>query len=161
MQACVFVDVVLSLTLSSDLLFVAGIPTRNIIRVTYTQNNVCAVKGSTVSLHCDVKPPAQEVIWVLGSRAADLQADQRFLNRVRLYNDFETRIMKISDVRESDSAEYRCRVATQPTRVNLTGSPGVSLSVTGDAAVKLCHYDYVNCKGKLPVVCFRILFFFL
>lgn len=118
----------------SDLLSVAGNDARNDIRVTYTQNNVCAVKGSTASLRCDVKPQAQKVIWVVGSRSVDLKADQQYSNRVRYYEDFERRRIKIGDVRESDSAEYQCRVKTQPPDVNLTGSPGVSLSVTGDPA---------------------------
>lgn len=120
-----------------DLLSVAGNHARNDIRVTYTQNNVCAIKGSTASLHCDVKPQAQKVMWVVASRSVGLRADQQYSSRVRYSDDSERRMIKIQDVRESDSAKYQCRVTTQPPGVNLTGSPGVSLSVTGDATLFL------------------------
>lgn len=82
------------------------------------------------------------MIWVVGSGAADLRAEWKYSGRVTYYYDdysFSRRriTVEISDLRESDSAEYKCRVTTQQPDVEWTGSPGVSLSVTGDAAFLL------------------------
>lgn len=119
----------------------------NDFRVTYSQTYICAVKGSTVSLYCDVEPQGQEAIWVLGSRSVDLKADLQYLGRVKNYSNDNWRryTVEISDLRESDSAEYKCKVTTKPPNVESSGSRGVSLSVTGDAASLLL-------TGKIQII---------
>lgn len=107
----------------------------NDIRVTYYTLKVCAIKGSTASLYCRVKPEGHKVIWVVGSQSVDLKADLRFSDRVKYSYDFKWKryALEISNVRESDSAEYQCKVTTP--HMESTGSPGVSLAVTGN----MCH----------------------
>lgn len=131
----------LSLTVFSDLLSVAVLHARNDLTVTYSQSAVCAVKGSTVYLHCYAQPP-QDMIWVVGYGSVDLKADRKYSGRVQYYYKFyyytgRRTTVKISDLRESDSAEYKCRVSPQQPGVESTGSPGVSLLVTGDVAFLL------------------------
>lgn len=115
------------------------------LRVTNYPSKICGVKGSIVSLHCSVDSKGQEVIWVVGSEAVDLRADWKYSGRVTYsYQDYNSQNRRrssvvISDLRESDSAEYKCRVTTQQPDVDWTGSPGVSFSVTGDAAFLLLN----------------------
>lgn len=116
----------------SNLLSVAVMHAGNDISVTYYTLKACAIKGSTASLFCRVKPAGHKVIWVVGSQSVDLKEDLRYSGRVKYSYDYKwmTYLVEISNVRESDSAEYQCKVTTPD--VKSTGSPGISLAVTGD-----------------------------
>lgn len=137
----------MSLTVFSDFLYVAVMDAGNNFRVTYSPNFICAFKGSTVLLHCNDnslrthadEPRGEEVMWDVRSSAVDLKKDLQYSGRVKYYNDDNLRrySVEISDVRESDSAEYKCRIKRNPPDVESTGLPGVTLTVTGDAAFLL------------------------
>ncbi|XP_075905072.1 B-cell receptor CD22-like [Nelusetta ayraudi] len=105
----------------------------NDFRVTYSPTYACAVKGSRVLLFCrynSSRLQGQNVIWVVGSGSGDLKADLQYSGRVKYTYNQTGCLLEISDLRESDSAEYKCRVTTNPPDVQWTGSPGVILSVT-------------------------------
>ncbi|XP_010767345.1 B-cell receptor CD22-like [Notothenia coriiceps] len=62
----------------------------------------------------------------------DLSSDSDYAGRVRyIYNNNKDCTLRISDLRESDSAEYKFRIESMQEALKYTGSPGVTLSVTG------------------------------
>lgn len=113
----------------------------NGLSATYSPSRVCGPKGSTVFLHCSYDytekqdgraTQVQETFWVVGDGAVDLRRDGRYSGRVE-YDCYDRRCtLKISDLRESDSAVYRFRFTTNQPNGEYTGSSGVALSVTGN-----------------------------
>ncbi|XP_070847600.1 cell adhesion molecule CEACAM5-like [Chaetodon trifascialis] len=96
--------------------------------VTYTSAQICALKGSTVHIPCSYTYPTrineqdtkvEKEIWFKGDERTDLPH--------RGDNDCT---LTITDLRESDSAEYKFRFITNQPKGRYTGSPGVTLSVT-------------------------------
>ncbi len=59
----------------------------------------------------------------------DLRTDLEYVGRVRYYCDKRTCTLRITDLRESDSSEYKFTFKNKGRRVTL---PGVTLSVTGN-----------------------------
>uniref|UniRef100_A0AAQ4QWP0 Ig-like domain-containing protein n=1 Tax=Gasterosteus aculeatus aculeatus TaxID=481459 RepID=A0AAQ4QWP0_GASAC len=80
-------------------------------RVNYPQTDVCALKGSTVYISCDITYPP-------GIDPSDIK-DRFWFTKEK------------DDLRESDSAEYKFTLMTNKPGEKYTGSPGVTLSVTG------------------------------
>ncbi|XP_054460652.1 B-cell receptor CD22-like isoform X2 [Anoplopoma fimbria] len=111
-------------------------------RVTYTSSKVCALKGSTVEIHCSytypyqisgVKTQVEETFWftkVSNDVFVDLRTDPEYSGRVQYdcRNNYCT--LTITNVRESDSAEYKFMFSTNQPKGKYVGEPGVSLSVT-------------------------------
>ncbi|XP_078022887.1 sialoadhesin-like [Epinephelus lanceolatus] len=112
--------------------------------VTYTSTKICAVKGSTVEIHCRYTYPSriygrqitvEKTFWftkMYQYRPLDLTTDPQYSGRVQ-YDCDKIRnncTLRITDLRESDSAEYKFRFTTNQL-TGYTGSPGVTLSVTG------------------------------
>ncbi|XP_078022591.1 sialoadhesin-like isoform X1 [Epinephelus lanceolatus] len=112
--------------------------------VTYSPTKICAVKGSTVEIHCSYTYPSriygphatvEKTFWfaeVNGRDRVDLTTDPQYSGRVQ-YDCDKIRnycTLRITDLRESDSAEYKFMFITNHPNV-YTGSPGVTLSVTG------------------------------
>uniref|UniRef100_A0AAQ4P750 Ig-like domain-containing protein n=1 Tax=Gasterosteus aculeatus aculeatus TaxID=481459 RepID=A0AAQ4P750_GASAC len=79
--------------------------------VNYDQTDVCAAKGSIVFIICDYTHPP-------GIDPSDIK-DRFWFTKEK------------DDVRESDSAEYKFTFMTNKPGEKYTGSPGVTLSVTG------------------------------
>uniref|UniRef100_A0AAQ4QXK7 Ig-like domain-containing protein n=1 Tax=Gasterosteus aculeatus aculeatus TaxID=481459 RepID=A0AAQ4QXK7_GASAC len=112
-------------------------------RVNYRQTDVCAAKGSKVELSCDyTHPPGKypsdikDRFWFTKEKdgePADLRTDSEYSGRVRYecYSYIKSCYMIITDVRESDSAEYKFTFRTNKPGEKYTGSPGVTLNVTG------------------------------
>uniref|UniRef100_A0AAQ4QCQ8 Ig-like domain-containing protein n=1 Tax=Gasterosteus aculeatus aculeatus TaxID=481459 RepID=A0AAQ4QCQ8_GASAC len=108
-------------------------------RVKYCQTDVCAAKGSTVEISCDITyPPGKypsdikDRFWFTKEKdgePVDLRTDSEYSGRVT-YGYYKS-TLTITDVRESDSAEYKFRFMTNEPGEKYTGSPGVTLSVTG------------------------------
>uniref|UniRef100_A0AAQ4PD34 Ig-like domain-containing protein n=1 Tax=Gasterosteus aculeatus aculeatus TaxID=481459 RepID=A0AAQ4PD34_GASAC len=110
-------------------------------RVNYDQTDVCAAKGSEVEISCDYTyPPGirpsdiKDGFWftkVKDGEPVDLRTDSGYSGRVTdgCYSD--SCYLTIKDVRESDSAEYKLTLMTNKPGEKYTGSPGVTLSVTG------------------------------
>uniref|UniRef100_A0A672ZIR6 Ig-like domain-containing protein n=1 Tax=Sphaeramia orbicularis TaxID=375764 RepID=A0A672ZIR6_9TELE len=111
--------------------------------VMYTSTNICAVKGSSVTISCTYTfPPSinrqnttvTKTLWFTRSDnngAVDLKEESDSSDRVQ-YVCVENRCsVRISDLRQSDSAEYRFRFKTNQPGGSYSGLPGVYLSVTG------------------------------
>ncbi|XP_025763723.1 B-cell receptor CD22 isoform X2 [Oreochromis niloticus] len=111
--------------------------------VTYTSTEICAIKGSTVEMHCTYTYPprinsisttVQNIFWFIylpNVEPVDLRIDSKYAGRVWYHCGTNDCTLRITDLRESDSAVYRLRLITNQPGGNYTGSPGVSLSVTG------------------------------
>uniref|UniRef100_A0A8D3BWA6 B-cell receptor CD22 n=1 Tax=Scophthalmus maximus TaxID=52904 RepID=A0A8D3BWA6_SCOMX len=122
--------------------------------VTYDalESKICAPRGSTVTIHCNYAYPLRhtpnravsESFWFIKDSIGvyvDLRTDPQYSGRV-LY-DCEKEEKKctliISDVRQSDSAEYKFRFTTNQPADSWTGSPGVTLSVISNWTELTCH----------------------
>uniref|UniRef100_A0AAQ4SA27 Ig-like domain-containing protein n=1 Tax=Gasterosteus aculeatus aculeatus TaxID=481459 RepID=A0AAQ4SA27_GASAC len=111
-------------------------------RVNYLKTDVCAAKGSEVFISCDITYPygiypsdIKDRFWFTKEKdgePVDLRTDSEYSGRVRYrYNsDSDSCYLTITDVRESDSAEYKFTLMTNKPGEKYTGSPGVTLSVT-------------------------------
>ncbi|XP_073331291.1 B-cell receptor CD22-like [Pagrus major] len=115
--------------------------------VTYSSTEICALKGSTVEINCTYTYPSRidggdtevkETFWftkLSGNQPVDLSTDSDYQGRVE-YSCYEKSCtLRITDLRESDSAEYKFSFITNQPGGRYTGSPGVTLRVT-DLQVK-------------------------
>uniref|UniRef100_A0A3P9CAF2 B-cell receptor CD22 n=1 Tax=Maylandia zebra TaxID=106582 RepID=A0A3P9CAF2_9CICH len=110
--------------------------------VTYTSTQICAVKGSTVELRCTFRYPwtingintrVVKKFWFIrdeNNEPVDLKTESEYRDRVQYQRKNNDCTLRISDLRESDSAEYKFRFITNDPRGKYTGSPGVILTVT-------------------------------
>ena len=115
--------------------------------VTYPSSNICALRGSTVEIRCNYKYPyantVEKKLWFtnIHNEPVDLKDDTDYTGRVE-YSCVEnsclwgyssctgTCTLRIKDLRQSDSAEYKFRITTNNGGA-YSGDPGVKLSVTG------------------------------
>ncbi|XP_053274738.1 B-cell receptor CD22 isoform X1 [Pleuronectes platessa] len=109
--------------------------------VSYTSTEICAVRGSTVDITCTYTYPStfnnhdttvQETFWFIKESNGihvDLRTDPEYSGRVENLCGNNKCTLRISNLRESDSAVYKLFTTNQPTG-SLTGSAGVTLSVT-------------------------------
>ncbi|KAF1394632.1 hypothetical protein PFLUV_G00003090 [Perca fluviatilis] len=107
--------------------------------VTYTSTQICAVKGSTVEIHCSYTYPSRinatvaRTFWftkLQDKEPVDLRTDSKYLGRVQYSCHEKSCTLRISDLRESDSVVYKFMFTTNHGG-KYSGSPGVSLSVRG------------------------------
>ncbi|XP_064815759.1 sialoadhesin-like isoform X3 [Oncorhynchus masou masou] len=107
--------------------------------VTYTTQSICTLKGSTVELTCSYTYPRGKVTTTLwftkmeaGIEPEDLGQDTEYSGRLEYHGDKKKDCtLRITDLRERDSATYKFRFLTDQEGGKYSGSPGVSLSVTG------------------------------
>ncbi|KAM7418857.1 hypothetical protein PAMA_016131 [Pampus argenteus] len=115
--------------------------------VTYTSTKICALKGSTVDINCTYSSRVnghERTFWFTKSgnyEFADLRTELEYAGRVQYHFDENNYTLRITDLKESDSAEYKL-ITNQPGE-RLTGSPGVTLSVT-DLQVQVIRSYYVT-----------------
>ncbi|XP_026159991.1 sialoadhesin-like isoform X2 [Mastacembelus armatus] len=107
--------------------------------VTYTATDICAIKGSTVNIRCTYTYPSnvrvQETFWFTkgtNTDPVDLKTQSEYSGRVQYQCEDKTCTLTIRDLRETDSAQYKFRFITNQPGGDLTGSPGVTLTVTGE-----------------------------
>uniref|UniRef100_A0A3Q0T1L0 B-cell receptor CD22 n=1 Tax=Amphilophus citrinellus TaxID=61819 RepID=A0A3Q0T1L0_AMPCI len=112
--------------------------------VTYTSTQICALKGSTVDMRCsysypstvhNITPTVQDRFWFVKNNEKPVHLkshSHRFEYRFH-ENDCT---LRITGLRERDSAEYKFRFKTNQDGGSFTGSPGVTLTVT-DLQVKV------------------------
>uniref|UniRef100_A0A668RKZ9 B-cell receptor CD22 n=1 Tax=Oreochromis aureus TaxID=47969 RepID=A0A668RKZ9_OREAU len=114
--------------------------------VTYTSTHICALKGSTVDIDCSYSYPndrnrgimVQERFWFIRNEyygPVDLRTDPDYSHRIKHHFHENDCTLRITDLRERDSAEYKFRFITNQSDGSYTGSPGVTLTVT-DLQVK-------------------------
>ncbi|XP_042338326.1 uncharacterized protein LOC121939357 [Plectropomus leopardus] len=108
-------------------------------RVTYDDRNICAFKGSTVNISCNYNSyeSIKTKFWFrfdqsgYNTRPKDLSKDPQYAGRVQVFENerggFST--LRISDLRERDSAEYHCKFTTGNYEWE-SSLPGTTLTVT-------------------------------
>ncbi|KAL7403606.1 hypothetical protein ABVT39_002902 [Epinephelus coioides] len=131
-------------------------------RVTYTSTEICAVKGSTVDIHCSYRYPSringldtkvEKAFWFIDMKDGvfvDLKTDPQYSGRVQYQHD-EIRndsTLRITDLRESDSAVYKFRFITNQTDGIFFGQPGVTLSVTDLKVSRSSSSSYLQCHSS-------------
>ncbi|XP_064816559.1 sialoadhesin-like [Oncorhynchus masou masou] len=107
--------------------------------VTYTTQSICTLKGSTVELTCSYTYPRGKVTTTLwftkmeaGIEPEDIGQDPEYSGRLEYHGDKKKDCtLRITDLRERDSATYKFRFLTDQEGGKFSGSPGVSLSVKG------------------------------
>ncbi|XP_028249066.1 B-cell receptor CD22-like [Parambassis ranga] len=139
------------------LLSVPVVQSKNGYGVTYTSAEICAVKGSTVEIHCTYTYPYEkdgqtttvhQTLWFTKTilyGPVDLKTDSDYAGRVYSRCHKNKCTLTITDLRQSDSAEYKFRFITNHQGGKYSGSPGVTLSVTDlrVQVIRLSHYtDY-------------------
>uniref|UniRef100_A0A8C7NNM8 Ig-like domain-containing protein n=1 Tax=Oncorhynchus mykiss TaxID=8022 RepID=A0A8C7NNM8_ONCMY len=123
---------------------VAVVQSQNVWSVTYTTQSICTLKGSTVEMSCSYTYPSGTVtstFWFTKKfdveNYVNLINDRNYKGRVKDRSDKTNgHTLRITDLRESDSAEYKFRFITDQTGGKYSGYPGVTLSVT-DLQVKV------------------------
>ncbi|XP_033947999.1 uncharacterized protein [Pseudochaenichthys georgianus] len=108
--------------------------------VTYSSTEICAVKGSTVEINCCYTYPSTwkdavntvgKTFWFTENKdgeLVDLKTVSEYAGRVEDRCKNNTCTLRIRNLRESDSAEYRFRITTSEDKY--LGEPGVTLFVT-------------------------------
>ncbi|KAL7404084.1 hypothetical protein ABVT39_009245 [Epinephelus coioides] len=135
-----FLVFTLSSSLTTGSLVLVMIQGQNGWGVTYTSTEICAVKGSTVEIHCSYRYPSringldtkvEKAFWFIEKKNVDLKDDPQYSGRVQYdCDEIETDCtLKITNLRESDSAVYKFRFITNQPGGRYTGEPGVTLSV--------------------------------
>ncbi|XP_029987247.1 B-cell receptor CD22-like [Sphaeramia orbicularis] len=123
------------------LLSVTVVQGQNEWGVTYTSTQICALKGSTVDMSCTYTYPqwigshvttVEETFWFINSgiNLVDLKTKSEYKYRVHFPYHKNDCSVRISDLRQSDSAQYQFRFITNQPGGHYTGSPGVTLTVT-------------------------------
>ncbi|GLD59205.1 B-cell receptor CD22-like protein [Lates japonicus] len=95
--------------------------------VTYTSTEICAFKGSTVDIHCTYTYPprikghdttVERTFWFTkeqNNEPVDLRTDSDYTGRVQYHCGENSCTLTITDLRESDSAEYKFRLCVRRT----------------------------------------------
>ncbi|XP_042245023.1 uncharacterized protein LOC121881351 [Thunnus maccoyii] len=130
----------MNLIVVSDVLCVTVVQSQNDWGVTYTSTQICALKGSTVDINYrypswtkDIYTTVERTFWftkVSNTEPVDLRTDSEYAGRVQYHYDKNDCTLRITDLRESDSAEYKFTFITNQPGGRFTGSPGVTLTVT-------------------------------
>ncbi|XP_047189921.1 B-cell receptor CD22-like isoform X3 [Scophthalmus maximus] len=106
--------------------------------VSYASTEICAFGGSTVDINCTYTYPGKlnnkatslsRSFWFVKDPYLDLTTDPKYSGRVEYTCEDNKCCLRISDLRQSDSAEYKFRFITNQPADSWTGSPGVTLSV--------------------------------
>uniref|UniRef100_A0A665VTW5 B-cell receptor CD22 n=1 Tax=Echeneis naucrates TaxID=173247 RepID=A0A665VTW5_ECHNA len=113
---------------------------KNTWTLTYSATQICAFKGSTVEINCNYRYPSringqqtkvEQTVWFTKGKIkdpVDLKTDSDYSGRVQYDCGQNDCTLRITDLRESDSAEYKFRFTTNQPGGKYTGSPGVTLS---------------------------------
>ncbi|XP_053532343.1 B-cell receptor CD22 isoform X2 [Ictalurus punctatus] len=120
------------------LLKVSGVLSQPGLGVSYTQSNICALRGSTVTMGCRYTYPdgyrVQRVFWsrelVTDKEPPDLSSDPKYTGRVQYLGDKRSNCsLRLSDVTEQDRGKYYFRFITTTSGGRYQGTDGVDLSV--------------------------------
>ncbi|XP_045887381.1 B-cell receptor CD22-like [Micropterus dolomieu] len=146
------------------LLTVPVVQSQNGWGVTYNPTQICALKGSTVDIKCTYTYPSslnnhdtkvQETFWFTkesNNVYVDLKTDSKYSGRVEYICQNKRCTLRITDLRESDSAEYKFRFITNQPGGTYTGLPGVTLSVT-DLQVQVSRLQVYESYNTAELTC--------
>ncbi|XP_028977791.2 uncharacterized protein LOC114839750 [Esox lucius] len=132
----------------------------NCINVTYTYQRIIAPKGSTVDLPCTYQHPNEhtviEINWYIqGERdegPTNLSSLPEYSGRVKYLGDnVRDCTLRITDLRETDSAEYKFRFKTPYGEWGYS-FPGTTLTVTGIGHALLSPWVPVVTVGAVLTV---------
>ncbi|KAM9454166.1 B-cell receptor CD22-like [Clarias gariepinus] len=107
--------------------------------LTYSQNNLCALKGSTVFMNGSYTHPTNltvtKTFWLInpdeGKQETDLRTVSGYSGRVEYLGDERKHFsLRLSDVKKTDEHEYCFRIRTNEDAQRWVGQPGVTLTVT-------------------------------
>ncbi|XP_034451845.1 sialoadhesin-like [Hippoglossus hippoglossus] len=110
--------------------------------VSYTSTEICAIRGSTMDITCTYTYPSmldhhvttvQKNFWFIKESNGihvDLKTDPEYSGRVEYLCENNKCTLRISNLRESDSAVYKFRFTTNQPTGSFTGSAGITLNVT-------------------------------
>ncbi|XP_031672041.1 B-cell receptor CD22-like isoform X2 [Oncorhynchus kisutch] len=105
--------------------------------VTYTHQRICTLNGSSVDISCSYTYPSghtvSETIWYTKGKLNEAPQilSPGYGGRVEYLGNMQSdSILRITDLREEDSAEYKFRFRTDQTTWEPT-FPGTTLTVTG------------------------------
>ncbi|KAM9700087.1 sialoadhesin-like [Menidia menidia] len=113
--------------------------------VTYAQSQICAVEGSAVEIGCSYTYPysvnykvteVDKTFWFRREKSSSsfnlvsASKDSFYKGRVRYLFGYKVCSLRITDLKQSDSAEYGFIFTTNQEGGSVIGSPGVFLSVT-------------------------------
>ncbi|KAM8772579.1 B-cell receptor CD22-like [Acanthopagrus schlegelii] len=132
--------------------------------VTYSSTEICAFKGSTVNMSCTYRHPStvqrvENRFWytkVSDGVYTHLTTDPQYSGRVQYIFGNKDCTLRITDLRESDSAEYKFRFITDQEGGTYTGKPGVTLRVT-DLQVRVnslqasTRWAELMCHSRCPL----------
>uniref|UniRef100_A0A3P9N5Y8 Ig-like domain-containing protein n=1 Tax=Poecilia reticulata TaxID=8081 RepID=A0A3P9N5Y8_POERE len=126
---------------------ISAVQSQNSWDVIYHQTQICAVTGSAVTISCRFSPPIRdrdavlETLWFLNGRPVGQRSEPDSAGRVQALCGPTACTLRLTDLRESDSGRYRFWFRTD--RGSHCGSPGVSLTVTGNISLKHKHEDRI------------------
>ncbi|KAI4794950.1 hypothetical protein KUCAC02_031744 [Chaenocephalus aceratus] len=159
----------MSLTASGFVVFLLSMPVvqgQDGWAVTCTPTEICAVKGSTVEISCTYTYPptwkhhaitVEKTFWFTkqkGGEPVDLTTDSEYAGRVEDHCANNICTLRIKDLTESDSTEYKFRFETNHEDGIYSASPGVTLSVP-DLQVQVRRlYDTgaeLKCQSSCPI----------
>uniref|UniRef100_A0A4W5KEG2 Ig-like domain-containing protein n=1 Tax=Hucho hucho TaxID=62062 RepID=A0A4W5KEG2_9TELE len=108
-------------------------------RVTYTKRRICVLKGSTVDISCTYGSYyyTTSSFWFRSDKSTpeDLTRDPGYAGRVKYTGTYKGPFtLRISDLREEDSAEYRFTFKTYNFEWGHS-FPGTTLTVTGNTTL--------------------------
>nr|XP_024658454.1 hemicentin-1 [Maylandia zebra] len=160
-----FVFVLLLTASVSDVLCVTAVLGQNGWSVTYTSTHICALKKSTVDIGCSYSYPStrhnmntavQKRLWSIKNKdePLDLKTYAPYSRRAEYRFHENDCTLRITDLRERDSDEYKFRFVTNQPDGSYTGSPGVTLTVT-DLQVKvrrLLSHTELQCHSSCDVI---------
>ncbi|KAI4794929.1 hypothetical protein KUCAC02_031723 [Chaenocephalus aceratus] len=100
--------------------------------VAYSERSICAFKGSSVYISCTYSSNeyVQSKFWFSPQRRdQDLSTDSQYAGRVQLFSPWRGSTLRISDLRDSDSAQFLFKFKT-PRFEWRSDLPGTTLTVT-------------------------------
>ncbi|CAF93728.1 unnamed protein product, partial [Tetraodon nigroviridis] len=100
-------------------------------KVTYPERNICAFEGSSVKFSCVYESwrTTPSVHWAR-SKSGHFQKVYSWHNRVQINTGRKESTLKITDLRESDSAKYHCQQSSRSSTWT-SRFPGTTLTVRG------------------------------
>ncbi|XP_029998189.1 B-cell receptor CD22-like [Sphaeramia orbicularis] len=127
--------------------------------VTYATTQICALKGSTVDMSCTYTYPqwinnwkttVEKTFWFINSdiKPVDLKTKSEYKGRVYYSYKKNDCFVRISDLRQSDSAQYQFSFMTNQPGGRYTGSPGVTLTVTAHPDLQVHVTRSSSCRNS-------------
>ena len=116
--------------------------------MSYSSTSFCTLRGSTLDIPCTYGHPTDHTVtarvWYKevekGKDLIDLRLDEQYRGRVEHLGTENNCTLRIRDVRQTDSGQYRFRYATDKTGGAFSGDP-VTIAVTGNFVNELIKYN--------------------